>query len=149
MIRGFFPFGLKGRMEKMAASIRRGRRRRGSLEGEKTSTLFLPPQTKITRINVKGRGRGENGRLFSLSENRWSFIVCRGIVKTSNLPPPPPVYLPSSFATFPLVIRLEAQFSSRTNDRNSIIVEHWIICWVCMCVSRVKCLEFMVKKKDA
>lgn len=90
MIRGFFPFGLKGRMEKMAASIRRGRRRRGSLEGEKTSTLFLPPQTKITRINVKGRGRGENGWLFSLSENRWSFIVCRGIVKTSNLPPPPP-----------------------------------------------------------
>lgn len=64
----FLPFGLKGwtkgRMEKMAASIR-GERRAGSLEGEETSTLFLPrlPQTKITRINVKG---GERMGDFSL-----------------------------------------------------------------------------------
>lgn len=51
-------------MEKMATSIR-GERRAGSLEGEETSTLFLPrlPQTKITRINVKG---GERMGDFSL-----------------------------------------------------------------------------------
>lgn len=52
-------------MEKMAASIEARERRAGSLEGEETSTLFLPrlPQTKITRINVKG---GERMGDFSL-----------------------------------------------------------------------------------
>ena len=80
-------------------------------------------QTKITRINVKG----ENGWLFSLSENRWSFIVCRGIAKTC--PPIPLLLVPFSLRSSSLslslfrslVIRLEAQFR-RENDRNSITV---------------------------